>query len=356
MGVQQDISVYEERSSSLIDESPQMDEQNTRRKIIEPLIEILGWDILSSDVELEYSVRMGAGTKKVDYALILEDTPVVFVEAKGCDTTITEDHTDQLTSYMRQVGVELGMISNGRQFEIFRRDLSSTRPKENSLGKFSLEQIEQNVNLLKALSKESIEKGEHQQIADKIESVQKARRQLQQNKEEIAESVTRVVTEKIGESVSQQVEDEAKNFVDELVESLGSQSQELDKRSPPPEPEAQSEGKYLVVIQNDGSTMVRISGPTQAEAMGNVADYLIEEHGLLDEIELPYQPGTKRGHTALINDEPVHTGGDEMRAYQELVGGLYLFTSLNARSKTRYISELVEKVGMDCEFSESWGM
>lgn len=356
MGVQQDISEYKDRSLSLIDDSPQMDEQNTRRKIIEPLIGILGWDILSSGVELEYSVRMGAGTKKADYALIMEETPVVFVEAKGVDTTITEGHTDQLTSYMRQVGVELGMISNGREFEIFRRDLSSHRPNENSLGKFSLEEIEQNVNLLKALSKASIEKGEHQQIADKIESVQKAIRELRQNKDEIAENVTRVVTEKIGESVSQRVEDEAKNFVDELVESLGSQSHELDGVSTRTGIEPTTDGEYVVVIQKGGSAVERVSGTTQAEAMANVADYLIEEYGLLDRIELPYRPGTERGNIALINDEPVHMNGEEMRQYHELTGGLYIYTSLNAQSKARYISELVENVDLDCEFSKTWGV
>jgi len=85
MVLREGLSEYAERSVGLIENSPQMDEENTKRKIIEPLIELLGWDILSSDVELEYSVQMGSGTKKVDYALKREGTPVVFVEAKGCD-------------------------------------------------------------------------------------------------------------------------------------------------------------------------------------------------------------------------------------------------------------------------------
>jgi hypothetical protein len=48
MGFREDLCAYSERSSALIEESPQMDEQNTKRKIIEPLIETLGWDILST--------------------------------------------------------------------------------------------------------------------------------------------------------------------------------------------------------------------------------------------------------------------------------------------------------------------
>ncbi|MFB6150338.1 MAG: restriction endonuclease subunit R, partial [Haloarculaceae archaeon] len=94
MTFREELSEYVERSASLIEDSPQMDEENTKRKILEPLIDLLGWDILSlsSEVELEYSVQMGSGSKKVDYALKREDTPVVFVEAKGCDTSLEQSH------------------------------------------------------------------------------------------------------------------------------------------------------------------------------------------------------------------------------------------------------------------------
>jgi len=90
----------------MIDDSPQMDEANTKKRLVEPFIEdVLGWDGFS-DVELEYSVQMGRNPKKVDYALILEGTPVVFVEAKGLDEGLSEDEEKQLRSYMRQVGVD----------------------------------------------------------------------------------------------------------------------------------------------------------------------------------------------------------------------------------------------------------
>lgn len=210
MGFRDDLATYSERSSSLIEESPQMDEQNTKRKIIEPLIELLGWDILSTEVELEYSVQMGRGTKKVDYALKIEDTPVVFVEAKGCDTPI-DGKEGQLTSYMRQIGVDWGMLSNGRGIKIFRRDRESSKPNEIQLASFTVEEVVENEQPLTVLSHESIKSGESERIAEKIESVQRVTRTLRDNKERLAEDVTRVVTDVVGESVSQQVEDEAKS-------------------------------------------------------------------------------------------------------------------------------------------------
>ena len=355
MTLHEDLSDYAERSSMLIEESPQMDEQNTKRKIIEPLIDILGWDILSTDVELEYSVQMGSGTKKVDYALKIEETPVVFVEAKGCDTTLDTSHEDQLRSYMRQVGVDWGLLSNGGQFAIFRRDYSSNRPNEISLAEFSVETIVENRHPLKALSKESISTGESRQIAEKIESVQNAVETLRKNKEDVAEDVTRVVTDVVGESVSQQVEDEAKSFVDDLVSSLEEQAHRTEvSEVPPVKSSSDMNGEYSILVTRNGSEVKRVSGETQVETMASLVDYLIEEEGLLDEIELPYVPGTGRGSRALVNDEPVHTNGKEMRQYEHLSGGYYLFTSLSAKDKIRYVSELPKKVGLECTFTDNW--
>lgn len=220
------IVEYVERSQSLIEASPQMDEQNTRRKLIEPLVELLGWDMLSSEVELEYSVQMGVGTKKVDYALMLEGTPVVFIEAKGVDTSISDSHRSQLKSYMRQTGVDWGLLTNGIQLELVKRKKDRDRPDEVTLGAFSLQELPDNVHFLQALSKESIETGEAERIAENIEATQLAATQLRENKEPIANQITQVVTEEIGESVSQTVEDGAKEFVDVLASTLQQQSKD----------------------------------------------------------------------------------------------------------------------------------
>jgi len=327
-----------------------MDEENTKRKIIEPLIDLLGWDILSADVELEYSVQMGSGTKKVDYALKIEDTPVVFVEAKGSDTDLTTNHEKQLRSYMRQVGVDWGLLSNGREFKIFRRDYSSDRPNEISLAEFSLDEIEDKEQPLTALSRESVESGESRQIAEKIESVQRAVRTLRKEKEGIAENVTRIVTDEIGETVSQRVEDEAKNFVDNLISSLEEQAHETAVEQPPASSASKTKSMYEIRIVRDGSEIERVTGDTQAKAIAQLVDYLIEEEGLLEQIAVPYVPGTGNGSRALVNDEPIHTNGVEMRQYEELAQGYYLFTSLSAEDKKRYVSELPEKVGLTCDF------
>lgn len=217
---------YVDRSQSLLESSPQMDEQNTRRKLIEPLLEVMGWEMLSPEVQLEYSVQMGVGTKKVDYALELEDTPVVFVEAKGADTSITSGHRDQLTSYMRQTGVDWGMLTNGTTVELYKRKRGGQRPDEICLGKISLTGLPEEIGLLRAFSRDSIKSGESETIAENVETTRRAANELRENKEEISTRVAGVVTGEIGEAVSQTVEDGAKQFVDVLASSLERQGRD----------------------------------------------------------------------------------------------------------------------------------
>ncbi|MFC6734462.1 type I restriction enzyme HsdR N-terminal domain-containing protein [Haladaptatus sp. DYSN1] len=333
-----------------------MDEQNTKRKIIEPLLELLGWDMLSADVELEYSVQMGTGTKKVDYALKLEGTPVVFVEAKGCDTPI-DGHEGQLSSYMRQVGVDWGLLTNGRRFRLYRRDHASNRPSEIQLVDFTVDEVTANEHPLRAISYGSIESGESQRIAETIEAVQRAVDSLRDNKESLAEEVTVVVTDVVGESVSQTVENEAKGFIDDLVATLEEQAHRT-----PPADESRSRthedsvdgGKYTIKLLKDGSEVHRVVADNQVGAMVALVEYLIETEELLNAVSLPYVPGTGRGSRALLNAKPTHTNGREMRQYEQVAGEYYLFTSLSAKDKKRYLRELPDKVGLQCEFGEKW--
>lgn len=80
---------------------------------------------------------------------------------------------------------------------------------------------------------------------------------------------------------------------------------------------------------------------------------MIEGKGLLDAVSLPYVPGTGGGNRPLLNDQPTHTDGTEMRQYEQVSDRYYLFTSLSAADKQRYLPELPAKVGLECEFNAS---
>jgi len=43
-----------------------------------------------------------------------------------------------------------------------------------------------------------------------------------------------------------------------------------------------------------------------------------------------------------------------MRGQQQVSGGYYVLTNLSSEDKKRYVSELPEKVDLECEFSSGW--
>ncbi len=161
------ITEYVGRCQQLIESSPQMDEQNTKIKLVQPFLELLGWNLYSTEVALEYTVPMASGSTHVDYALLVGETPVVFVEAKPVRSTLTDGNVQQLRSYMRQeLDVDWGILTNGRSFEVLTKSRSRNDGEEVSVVQFDLDDLTENPGVLELLSKESIRSGKSDEIAE----------------------------------------------------------------------------------------------------------------------------------------------------------------------------------------------
>jgi len=87
------------------------DEAATKQTIILRILSCLGWDQYNRNVVYpEYTV----GTKKVDYALIIDQRSVVFIEVKKVGEDLEkENHQEQLLNYSFQQGVKLAILTNG---------------------------------------------------------------------------------------------------------------------------------------------------------------------------------------------------------------------------------------------------
>jgi predicted type IV restriction endonuclease len=349
------VEEYLDRSTSLIDSAPQMGEENTKVKLIQPLIELLGWDLFSSEVELEYPIQIGQGHARADYALLLDGSPVVFIEAKGCDTTLSEKNRRQLGSYMRQKGADWGLLTNGHSFDILRREEESSIPKEVSLATFPIEELRANWNVLRLLSRNLIESGEARDGGRDIIIRNRAIGELQSGKEEISNEVAQVVVDRVGDELTQEIEIESKAFVDNLIQIIRHDR----KTTGPDEPIPVSNGstsdeiknRYVTSLHQDGTEVWVGSADSQADAMAGVMTALIEDHGLTNELDLPYIPGQKK---AILNTEPKHPTGEEMRLYRQIADGYFLYVALDKGSKTRYVNQFAEYCGLTVEYNGTW--
>lgn len=94
-------------------------EQDTKNAFIEPILEQIGWPKHDLEcVRAEY--RAEQSPDPVDYALLHNDTPILFIEAKALDLRIDEPKViQQLFKYATMAGVEWGLLTNGRRWDLY---------------------------------------------------------------------------------------------------------------------------------------------------------------------------------------------------------------------------------------------
>lgn len=101
-------------------------EEQTKNALIMPFFQMLGWDVFNPlEFVPEYTADFGIKKgEKVDYAIIVNEEPVILIEAKS----ITEDldrHDGQLFRYFGTTASKFGILTNGRVYKFY-TDLDET--------------------------------------------------------------------------------------------------------------------------------------------------------------------------------------------------------------------------------------
>ena len=210
-----------------------MNESNTKVKLVQPFLQdVLGWEI--HDMELEYSVQMGGQTYHVDYALTVSDIPKVFVEAKGCDISLKDEHVDQLQSYLKLQDVTWGLLTNGTEYRLYQLAVQGSETDFHCIAAASIDELDRYRQELSAVSKPAIESGNAADVVRHIRELQKAEQALATRKSEIAASIAESITEETTDVIYQEAEREAKELIDRLGQRLRS-----DRDDAPSDPKPQ---------------------------------------------------------------------------------------------------------------------
>ncbi|SRR5579885_379996 len=102
-------------------------EYPTRTIFIDPLLEVLGWDVRDPDeVQLEYPTIDG---KSVDYVTKVNRKPVLFIEAKPLNDPLTDVKAiTQVVGYAANAGVEWCILTNGVNYKVYRSTEKAQAP------------------------------------------------------------------------------------------------------------------------------------------------------------------------------------------------------------------------------------
>lgn len=269
------IEEYIEHCQRLIKESPQMDEANTKAALLRDFLVLLDWEI-PTNTQLEYSVEAFGQTYKVDYALILDGTPVAFLEAKGLDTSLTSKHNDQLSSYMMNKNVNYGILTNGKQYSFFQRRVDASTVDVQVVAETQIGGLTDRIAVLEAYTKDAIESGESGKILSRINELRKARGTLEAEKDNLSTKMATVLADSVSDSILPLAESQSKEMIDRLISDIES---EIDPDEEGKKVSENKEGTNIRSPEGHVTGTIRraeISGPDDAR----VAVFPTKESGL----------------------------------------------------------------------------
>lgn len=91
-------------------------EEQTKISLINPYLEILGYDVRDPDIcRFEFTADIGKSGEKVDYAIMRDRKPAIFIEAKAATKQFSKDDPvpGQLQRYFISEEAEFAVLTNG---------------------------------------------------------------------------------------------------------------------------------------------------------------------------------------------------------------------------------------------------
>lgn len=96
-------------------------EEATKTAYIMPFIQLLGYDVFNPlEVVPEFIADIGIKKgEKVDYAIFLDNDPVILIECKDCHNPLCIDNESQLFRYFHATKAKFGILTNGITYKFF---------------------------------------------------------------------------------------------------------------------------------------------------------------------------------------------------------------------------------------------
>lgn len=409
-----ELASYVERARSAASAGGELGLRNTQLRLVEPFLECLGWDVRSPAVEAAFAVD-GADAV-VDYALLVDGVPAVFVDTLASESPLDAGDAETLLSAMEAADVEWGILTNGRRFAFVARQkdgedgftcsLGELPSHAADLGQFTPERAAEYV------------RGRERRLA--------AAESIAERRTELVEALVAELNSAAGTDAAAvpdgPVRTATASFVDEVVETVApdesgipsetasdsggrheqsastaggdgsaaddspSETRSIESVTGGAATQAGREpastgaeghadgyvtrddddhdvdgaahapmtddGEYVARLFKGRSSIGAVGGSSVAETMKATADYLLEQRHLDAGLSLPYVPNN--GGNAVLNRVPRHPSGEPMDEYVTLDAGPYLWTAGSLAERRGRIETLAREAGLRVMFQGDW--
>lgn len=160
-------------------------------------------------------------TNVVDYAFLPTGTSKLFVEAKSQGTTLQEKHQNQLKEYLLLDNVDLGILTNGEVYELYRRFVNDDGDVETQLiDGITVSEFPEYAALINIFSKSQVTDETYVERLKRINNIRRAQEALKENHEQISNDIVNLVTDSVGKVAEQPTKDSIAEFLDSVDEGL----------------------------------------------------------------------------------------------------------------------------------------
>ncbi|SDD37260.1 hypothetical protein [Natrinema hispanicum] len=410
-----DLDSFVARATTLVDSSPPATKQETRRWLVEPFLETLGWTVRADSCLPDRVVD----ETQLEYVLAVESVPALFVAVESATESLDGTRANAIQSAMAWSGVDRAIYTNGRDY------LLLAGSSEIDYCALELAELEANESAIATYSRAALghQLGRHTRAH--------VARQLAVERSSLTDDITNCLTDAVGqgEVYADEFASATDRFLEQLLVTFAeykssrlnadtdtaadvsvqfSESAITDDRQSPSsgpvssarsdssgpeqddgvaggdaEPETPTDtttadtdatdpdhatghsdtdtnGTDSTAATDDGEYVVRFfneRGSIGAVGHSSAAGALVEaaeyllERGLAG-VEVPWAPDDS-GKTVL-NDAPVRADGSPMDDPKPLSRGLYLETAGDIDEQAARVEALTERAGLRAMVTGDW--
>ena len=246
----ENLTTYISSVNKLKTKKPKLNEPNTKLKAIQPLFELLGWNFASDEVEAEYPIQVGSTIAHVDYALKLDNHPIILIEAKGFDSELDEKFIKQAYSYSRISKVKWYVLTNGKELHLYNSDWGDDFDKS-LVFKGKVKNYAKLINELSLLSPDSLKQKIIETEANKLWYKRNVKNFIKEKPDKVAKKIAGWIQGEIGGwnrkdveiAISELIKEKMKKKKPEHIqvnkENNNDKIKEMDK-------DKSTEGKYTI--------------------------------------------------------------------------------------------------------------
>lgn len=107
-------------------------EETTKIALITPFLRLMGYDTTNpAEVKAEYTADVGTKQgEKVDFAVLENSEPIIFIECKSATNDLNTDNISQLYRYFSITDIQIGILTNGVEYQFFTTGEDNNRMDE----------------------------------------------------------------------------------------------------------------------------------------------------------------------------------------------------------------------------------